>query len=125
MKNVLAIKSCAALKNERDESSLEVLFSSDIFPNILVVGVHQLVRGAIKDNLSLSQDEKCSMQIALGAFGQRQHLVFLGIEIRAGHNEGVLQAVRDHQRAGLVNVALLHNKLDDAGRSDGVKAGRG
>ena len=93
---------------------MEVLFSSDIFPNILVVGVHQLVRGAIEDDLSLSQDEKCSVQIALGAFGQRQHLVFLRIEIRAGHNEGVLQAVRDHEGRGLVNVALLNDELNDA-----------
>src|SRR5713226_7765176 len=92
--------------------------SGDIFPNVLILRMHQLVRGAIEDNLSLSQDEKCSVQIALGAFGQRQHLVLLGIEIRAGHNEGVLQAVRDHQRAGFVDVALLHDELDDAGGSN-------
>ena len=60
-----------------------------------------------------------------GAGFERLHVVLVAIEAMGGHHPGVLQAVRHHQGAGLVDVALFEQQFDDGGGGDGIKAGGG
>ena len=44
---------------------------------------------------------------------EQLHLFGGGVEVVHGEDEGVLNAVGDDDGAGVRNVALLHNELDD------------
>ena len=57
--------------------------------------------------------------------GSGYHAVGLLIELMRGHGEGILQAVRDQQGAGLVYIALLHDQFDDGVGSYRIKAAGG
>ncbi len=47
------------------------------------------------------------------------------VEDVGGHDEGILQTMRDQQGTGVVNVPLLDQEFDDGGRSDRIKTASG
>ena len=56
----------------------------------------------------------------------RPHLVWSCESKYVGrHDEGVLQAMRDHQGTGLIHVALFHDQFHDGGRGHGIQPAGG
>ena len=74
----------------------------------------ELAGGAVEDDLALVEDKefRVGVEVAVGDFF---HLVGGGVPAVRGQGEGVLQAVRDEQRSGAGDVALLDDQLDDGG----------
>src|SRR5689334_356050 len=95
------------------QSQLLTLSLRDKFPDILVLGLFQLVRVAVKDYLSIAQNQESYPNLAALPFGQRLHAVALPVKVVSGHGEGVLQAMSDEERTGLVDISLLYDQLDN------------
>jgi hypothetical protein len=83
--------------------------------------VHQIVRGAIEDHVPVVQHKKVGFWIEV-AVRVGNHVVLSTVEVMCGQRKGVLKAVGDQQRTGVVNITLLHDQLNDGGRSDRVQA---
>src|SRR5271163_666139 len=83
--------------------------------------MHQVMRRAIEDDVTVVQHKKVGLGIQL-VVGDGNHMVLRAVEHVGGEGEGILQAVGDQQRTGAVNIALLHDQLNDSGRSDRVQS---
>src|SRR5271167_1801581 len=81
----------------------------DVFPDVFVLGVSELLQVTVEDHFAIAQDQKTQGNQAMLSRREQDNVVGLLIELMGGHGESVLQAVRDHQSAGPVHVALLHN----------------
>ena len=93
-----------------------------------VGGVDQFFGGAVEDYVALVEDEElyAGVDALFGAvFGDGLHAACRGVVAVGGHDEGVLEAVGDDERGGVLDVALLHDELDDGGGGDGVEAAGG
>src|SRR5271157_6003072 len=98
----------------------------NIFANIFVARSGEYVSVAIEDDVGIAQDQKAHGDFATLTFGENDHLVGRLIELVRRHGEGVLKAVGHHEGAGFVDVALLHDELDDGVRGHRIEsAGRG
>ena len=86
--------------------------------------MHQLVGGAVEDDLTFVQDEELGAVVD-AAIGDWFYFSSLLVEAVSSEEEGVLQAVCDQERGGVGYVALLDDKVDDCGRGYGVEAAGG
>src|SRR5215469_15569169 len=82
------------------------------------------MKGSVEDEPALVEHEKSCVGIGV-PFGKGDHSILFGIEAMAAHGEGVLEPMRHKKRRRLVEVALLHNQLDDGRRGDGVESAGG
>ena len=56
---------------------------------------------------------------------QRHDVVGFLVKLVGGHGEGILQAMRYHERAGVVNIPLFHDQFDDGIRGHRIETARG
>lgn len=88
-----------------------------------VGGMDEVLGVAVEDDFGLVEDEEAGVGVeaALGTvFGDGLHAVGGGVIAVGGEDEGVLEAVGDDEGGGVLDVALLHDELDDGGGGDGV-----
>src|SRR5208283_5842423 len=99
---------------------------AQVFSNVGVGRAQQLRSSPLENNASVAENQELGVKVSSAPVRHWQHFVLLAIEVMTGHGKGVLQAVCHQQRAGLIDVALLHDQLDDCVGSDGIEsAGRG
>src|ERR1035437_8464397 len=89
-----------------------------------VLAFDQLMEGAVEDEASFFEHEEGGGGVGY-AFGEGNHAALLGVEAVVAEEEGVLDAVGDHDRRSVVDVAFLDDQLDDGGGGKGVEAARG
>ena len=70
--------------------------------------------GSVEDETTLMEHQEAG--IGVGLMGREEFHPILGeIEVMHRQDKGILEAVRDHDGAGVGDVALLHDELDDGG----------
>jgi hypothetical protein len=95
-----------------------------------------IVEGAVEDQAAFFEHEEGGVGVGPGLWADElgDHVAFkrgrsspFGRDIEAvgAEGESVLQAVGDEDGRGAVDVALLHDQLDDGGGGDGVEAAGG
>src|SRR5258708_4953511 len=88
-------------------------FLRDVLPYVFVLRLPEGTQVAVEDYLAIAQDQKAHGYFAMLSGRKRNHAAGLPVELMRGHGEGILQAMRDQQGAGLENIALLHDQFDD------------
>jgi len=73
------------------------------------------MRAAFKNGLAFAQNHETGPDILRRHSIRGLHVLCRRVKDVRGKRESVLQAMRHHQRAGLENVALLHDQLNDRG----------
>ena len=93
----------------------------DELANEGVLAGDEFVERTIEDQTSFGEHQERGVGIGL-TLGQRNHAVFRGLEAMSAHRECILQPMGDEHGWGVVDIALLHDELDDGGGGDGVEA---
>lgn len=97
------------MRNGRRESARRL---REVFFEPWIRGVDELVGGSVEDDPAFVQDEKLGAVID-AIVGYLLHFASLRVEVASRQEEGVLQAVRDDERGGVGNIALLDDEIDD------------
>ncbi len=95
-----------------------------IFLDVGVLGAEEIDEGAGEGDAAFLKDDEGGVGIDAVVF-DALHAVFFQVEAMRGQGEGVLQAMGDQQGGALIDVALLHDQLNNSGGGDGVEAAGG
>ena len=76
---------------------------------------HWTLAVSMAATVTIRMSERRMVAFSQGCAVQRHHVLALPVVAMCGQHETILQPMRYQQRAGFINVALLHDQFDDGG----------